>query len=39
MSHTSLTERALVPVLGPGLCEVIAQTQAAVDAALLAHRI
>jgi hypothetical protein len=30
---------ALVPVLGPGLGEVIAQTQAAVDAALLAHRI
>jgi hypothetical protein len=30
---------ALVPLLGPGLCEVIAQTQAAVDAALLAHRI
>jgi hypothetical protein len=30
---------ALVPVLGPGLGEVIAQAQAAVDAALLAHRI
>jgi hypothetical protein len=30
---------ALVRLLGPGLCEVIAQTQAAVDAALLAHRI
>jgi Golgi phosphoprotein 3 (GPP34) len=30
---------ALVSVLGPGLGEVIAQTRAAVDAALLAHRI
>jgi Golgi phosphoprotein 3 (GPP34) len=30
---------ALVPLLGPGLREVIAQTQTAVDAALLAHRI
>jgi hypothetical protein len=30
---------ALVPVLGPGLGEVITETQAAVDAALLAHRI
>jgi len=30
---------ALVPLLGPGLGEVIAQTQTAVDAALLAHRI
>ena len=30
---------ALVGLLGPGLGEVIAQTQAAVDAALLAHRI
>jgi Golgi phosphoprotein 3 (GPP34) len=30
---------ALIPLLGPGLGEVIAQTHAAVDAALLAHRI
>jgi hypothetical protein len=30
---------ALVPLLDPGLHEVIAQTKAAVDAALLAHRI
>jgi hypothetical protein len=30
---------ALVPLLDPGLAEVITQTQAAVDAALLAHRI
>jgi hypothetical protein len=30
---------ALVALLGPGLREVIAQTQTAVDAALLAHRI
>jgi hypothetical protein len=29
---------ALVPLLTPDLCEVIAQTQAAVDAAVLAHR-
>ncbi len=30
---------ALVPLLGPGLRQVITQTQAAVDAALLAHRV
>ena len=30
---------ALVPLLGPGLRQVITQTQAAVDDALLAHRV